>query len=78
VVDGPQNEQVFTLQGADHPYRVMIETMQEDALTLIADGTILFSNESFARLVRAPLEKVVGANVRQFITSADQERFAAL
>lgn len=25
VVTGPQGEQVFTLKGADHPYRVMID-----------------------------------------------------
>lgn len=78
VVDGPQGTQVFTLQSSDQPYRMMIESMQEGAVTLAADGTILFSNQSFATLVQTPLEQVVGANVRQFVTAADQERFTVL
>jgi PAS domain S-box-containing protein len=78
VVDGPQGERVFTIQGADQPYRVMIESMQEGALTLTADGTVLFSNPSFARLVQMPLEQILGSNVRQFIAAAEQEQFVVL
>jgi PAS domain S-box-containing protein len=78
VVDGPRGEQIFTLQGADQPYRLMIESMQEGAATFTVDGTIVFSNQSFATLVQTPLEQVVSANVRQFIAAADQEQFTVL
>ncbi|MGE5205850.1 MAG: histidine kinase, partial [Chlamydiota bacterium] len=42
VVEGPEGRQVFTLQGAEHPYRVLAETMNEGAASLGRDGTILF------------------------------------
>ena len=34
VVSGPDGEQVFTLKGAEQPYRVLVETMNEGAATL--------------------------------------------
>src|ERR1700761_1238659 len=48
VVGGSAGQQVYTLQNADRPYRVLIEQMQEGALTLSDDGTILYCNERFA------------------------------
>ncbi|MGZ3495363.1 MAG: hypothetical protein ACXWM6_13050, partial [Thermodesulfobacteriota bacterium] len=38
VVSGPQGDQVFTLKGAEQPYRVFVETMNEGAATLGPDG----------------------------------------
>ena len=49
VVNGADGDQVFTLQGAEHPYRVLVETMNEGAATLDKDGTVLYGNASFAR-----------------------------
>ena len=51
VVDGADGERVFTLQGADHPYRALIESMQQGAASLGADGTILYCNRRFAEMV---------------------------
>ena len=39
LVAGPKGSQVFTLEGAEHPYRIMVESMSEGAATLVADGT---------------------------------------
>lgn len=47
VVNGDEGEQVFTLQGAEHPYRVLVETMNDGAATLDEDGTVLYANTSF-------------------------------
>src|SRR5690242_10817043 len=58
VASGPQGEQVFTLQGAERPYRILVEAMQEGAVTLSADGIILYSNRRFAELLALPLEQV--------------------
>ncbi len=38
MVAGKEGTQVFTLEGAEHAYRVLIESMNEGALTLTADG----------------------------------------
>ena len=41
VVSGPQGDRVYTLTGAEHTYRLMVEAMNEGAVTLTADGTII-------------------------------------
>src|SRR6201986_5686998 len=56
VVSAPQGDQVFTLQGAEHPYRLLDETIDEGAATLSNDGTVLYSNQSFATIFDAQLE----------------------
>jgi len=72
VVAGRQGDQVFTLEGAEHAYRVLIESMNEGALTLTADKTILYANHCFARMVKCPLEQVTGGSFRRFLSVADR------
>ena len=60
VVSTAEGERVFTLSGADHPYRIMVETMNEGAVTLTSDGTILFCNQRFADIVEKPVENSNG------------------
>ncbi|UCE33135.1 MAG: sigma 54-interacting transcriptional regulator, partial [Deltaproteobacteria bacterium] len=69
VVSGPQGDQVFTLKGADHTYRTLIEEMKEGAITLMADGTILYGNRRFAEMLKTPLEKVIGSSIHRFVAS---------
>lgn len=77
VVTGPQGEQVFTLKGADHPYRVMIEAMEEGAATLGADGTILFCNKRFAAMLQLPHAQVLGTPITHFLSPASQHAFSS-
>ncbi|MFA6561172.1 MAG: ATP-binding protein [Verrucomicrobiia bacterium] len=72
VIAGKQGPQVFTLQGTEHAYRVLIESMNEGALTLTADKTILYSNQCFARMVKCPLEQVMGSSFRRFLSAEDR------
>ena len=55
VVDAPHGPRVYTLKGADEPYRMLVERMQEGAVTLRENGVVLFANGSFAEMVGAPL-----------------------
>ena len=51
VVAGPDGSpQIYTLETADQTYRALVEEMQEGALTLSLDGTILYCNRRFAEL----------------------------
>jgi PAS domain S-box-containing protein len=72
VVAGKEGPQVFSLQGAEHAYRVLIESMNEGALTLTADNTILYANQCFARMVKCPLEQVMGSSLRSFLSEEDR------
>ena len=69
VVSGPVGEQIYTLQGAEHPYRVMVEAINEGAATLLLDGTILYSNRQFAEMLGQPLEKLIGRHLGDFFPS---------
>lgn len=72
VVAGKQGPQVFTLEGAGHAYRMLIESMNEGALTLTAKGVILYANQCFARMVKRPLEHVLGSSFLRLLSTADQ------
>jgi PAS domain S-box-containing protein len=72
VVNAPDGEQVFTLRSADQPYRLMVEQMREGALTLAADGTILYCNQRFAELMARPSERIAGQALEQFLHPDDQ------
>ena len=61
VVPGPTGTQIYSLKGAEQPYRVLIEEMSEGAATLASDGTVLYCNRRLADLVGAPLESVIGS-----------------
>jgi PAS domain S-box-containing protein len=78
VIDGADGPRVYTLKGADEPYRILVERMQEGALTLSADGVVLFANGSFADMVGAPLQQVIGRPLDRFLPERKRARFAAL
>jgi two-component system, NarL family, sensor kinase len=78
LVSGPAGDQVFTLQGAEHPYRLMVETIDEGAATLADDGTVLYANRSFAEIFEIPLEKFIGAPLNDFVFGEDRELLARL
>src|SRR5437867_7552010 len=78
VVSGQTGPQVYTLRSADHPYRILVQEMQEGALTLTPTGLILYANLAFARMMRASLESIVGTSVQRFIGPQDLQNFMAL
>ena len=73
VVSNVNGNQIFTLQSAEQPYRILIEDMNEGALTLALDGMILYANRCFAEMLKSPLEKVIGSIIHTWIVSDSQE-----
>ncbi|MEE9913691.1 MAG: PAS domain S-box protein [Deltaproteobacteria bacterium] len=71
VVNTAEGDRVFTLSGADHPYRIMVEAMNEGAVTLAADGTILFCNQRFADIVDVSMEKITGSSIYSYFSPTD-------
>lgn len=66
------------MQGAEHPYRILVETIDEGAATLSDDGTVLYSNRSFAAIFDVPLEKFIGAPIESFVSGEDLQDLRAL
>ncbi|OOG59695.1 response regulator [Rhodanobacter sp. C03] len=71
VVGGPSGQQVYTLENADRPYRVLIEQMQEGAVTLSDEGVMLYCNHRFATLVGVGRETLIGESIERFLLSTD-------
>jgi PAS domain S-box-containing protein len=72
MVDGIHGERMFTLSGADEAYRVLVEEMSEGALTLTAEGTILYANRRFSQMLKSPLEKVLSTNIYTWFSKEHQ------
>lgn len=75
MVAGDEGDQIFTLQGAERPYRMLIEQMNEGAATLSTAGLILFCNARFADMVRTPLDKIIGTPFARFVAPDAQAIF---
>src|ERR1044072_1246075 len=51
VIDDPQGEVIYTLTSADYPYRLMIDEMNQGAVSVSPDSIILYSNRNFAGML---------------------------
>ncbi|MBV9876958.1 MAG: response regulator [Verrucomicrobia bacterium] len=69
---------IYSLTGAEHPYRVYVEQMQEGAVTVAADGLILYCNQRFADMVRAPLEGVISSLIGSYLSAESWEKISAV
>jgi PAS domain S-box-containing protein len=78
VVATPQGEQIYTITGAEKPYRVLIEEMKEGAVILSDDNTILYCNSGFAKMIKCPLEKIVGINIKSVVSPTYKSAFNKL
>jgi PAS domain S-box-containing protein len=75
VVSGESGEQVYTLKGADHTYRVLIQALNEAAVTLTAEGTILYCNSRFSEMTKTMPEQLLGSSIQGIIKPAERKVF---
>ncbi|MFL5264572.1 MAG: ATP-binding protein [Anaeromyxobacteraceae bacterium] len=78
VVDGPDGERVFTLVGAERPYRILVEAMNEGAATIDPSGVILYCNARFAEMLQRTLEAVIGSSFRHLVSPRSERALDAL
>jgi len=78
VVEGSRGPQVYTLQGADHMYRALLENMREGTVSLDTEGLILYTNPMFAAMVEVPASEVTGSDFQKYLAPASVSSFAAL
>jgi PAS domain S-box-containing protein len=78
VVGGPQGDRVFTLTGADHDYRVLMDEMSEGVATLGEGGLISYCNQSFANMMGKPPERIVGTSIVKIVPAQARDRISAL
>lgn len=64
-------DEIATRPDALRPYQTFVEQMQQGAVSLSLDGTILYANLRFAEIVGRPLERVIGARFGEFAMKPD-------
>jgi PAS domain S-box-containing protein len=75
VVNRDSGIEVVTLHGSEIPYRMMVESMNEGAVTLIPDGTIFYCNSRFGEMIDADSEKLIGTLFHNLIAAEEQSTF---
>src|SRR5436305_2383161 len=63
VVMNGTDPQILTLAGADEPYRVLVERMNEGVLTAGPDGRVLFVNDRMSELTGFRTEHFMGRHI---------------
>ena len=76
VMDTGQGEQqIYTLETEDRPYRHLVERMSEGAALADADGLIVYANQRLATLLGVPLERLLGRPFSDWLDESERSRF---
>ena len=78
VVTHAEGTKVVSLGDVDFPYRRMVESMNEGAVTLTPDGTIFYCNPRFARMIQSESESLVGMRFQDLIAPSERDSFNEL
>ena len=76
VMDTGQGEQqIYTLETADRPYRHLVERMSEGAALADADGLIVYANQRLATLLGVPLQRLLGQPFSDWLDESERSHF---
>jgi PAS domain S-box-containing protein len=78
VVSGVDGEKIYSLTSAETRYRIIIEEMNEGAITTSKDGLITFCNARFSELVSEPMASLVGSYFVNYLQKSEQQAFIDL
>ncbi|MGA8707794.1 MAG: ATP-binding protein [Steroidobacteraceae bacterium] len=78
IVKGADGNRIFTLEGADYPYRALVESMSEGAVTLSEDCTILYSNPRLAEMLGTTNAELAGSPFSRWIAPEEAPAFERL
>jgi PAS domain S-box-containing protein len=67
-------ELVFSLKGAEQPYREMIEAMGESVVNVTPDGLVLYCNQRFSELTKTDPGTIMGSGLQAYFTGQDRTR----
>jgi PAS domain S-box-containing protein len=78
VMASKYGEKVVTLQGTEHPYRVLVESINDGAATLDAKGIVLYANSRFAQILNIPVRQLTGSSLPANLSSEQGEKLRKL
>jgi signal transduction histidine kinase len=72
VVQNGGEPQIYSIESADYTYRILIEKLGEGALSITAEGLILYCNDYFAKLINLPSEQITGTYLHSYFKSDEE------
>ncbi len=69
AIHNNRQSEIYTLQSGDYAYRILVENFEEGALNVTEEGLIVYTNEYFCQLIETSYDKVIGAQISDFIHS---------
>ena len=75
VIESPKGEVIYTLTSADYPYRLMIDEMNEGAVSVSPDALIMYGNSNFASILGLVETNVTGLPFSDYIVPHLREQF---
>jgi PAS domain S-box-containing protein len=75
VGSGEEGSRIYTLEGPDHPYRNIVETMNAGAVTINEQGIIFYSNGAFSNMTGIPLQTLLGSSFKDLLVPEDLPLF---
>ena len=78
MIGAPGQEQVYSLESADRPYRLIVEAMSEGTATVSPRGVILNANPRLATMTGRSAAALAGAAALDLISDACRPAFTAL
>jgi len=78
VMQSARGDRVVTLQGAELPYRVLVESINEGAATLDRSGNVLYANARFAEILDLSVEKLFGTALVNHLPSWQRDKLLEL
>jgi len=73
VIQSPEGPRTYTLASADQSYRMLVEQISEAALTLTAEGLVLYSNGRLQELLGWPGESLAGRLLAELAPEASRD-----
>ena len=74
----PIGEQLYTLTGADHGYRVLVESVSEGALILSSDDSIYYCNRTLGEMLGLPIQKIISRKLDSYVASEGRAQLMEL
>jgi PAS domain S-box-containing protein len=78
VMQSARGDRVVTLQGAELPYRVLVESINEGAATLDRSGHVLYANTRFAEILDLSVQKLVGTALVNHLPAWEHDKLLEL
>ncbi len=78
VIEEAEGHRVYTLEGSDLPYSLLVERMQQGAAIINAEGTIVYCNPALEQFIGVASGSLTGVPLQRFLNHEDQELFLKL